>query len=157
MIEEIRWIKFGSNRDERGCLTAVECRPDLGIEVKRIFYMHDVTPGADRGGHAHRETDQVAIGISGELRILVSDGLRSMVVPLRSKEWGIYLPRMTWTRLYDFSPGAVCLVLANTNYDRSKSLRTWNDFTIAAGFSCSTEPSSTDDLCIFGQPSQSTG
>jgi dTDP-4-dehydrorhamnose 3,5-epimerase-like enzyme len=41
---------------------------------------------------------------------------------------GIYIPRMIFTNMYDFSEDAVCLVLANTHYDINKSIRNWDDF-----------------------------
>ncbi len=90
--------------------------------------MHDIVYGQDRGGHAHRVTDQFAVAVHGSLKIEVSDGIESRLVILDNPAWGVILPRMTWTRLRDFSDGAVCLVLANTHYDRSKSIRTWGEY-----------------------------
>ena len=98
------------------------------FEIKRVFYMHDVAQEADRGGHAHRDTDQFAVAVHGSLKIVVSDGSESRLVILDDPAWGITLPRMIWTRLMDFSDGAVCLVLANTHYDSSKSIRTWPEY-----------------------------
>lgn len=127
-VKDIIWIKLKYNPDERGCLTAIESNCEAPFDIKRVFYMHDVVPGADRGGHAHRDTDQVAVAVHGQLNIVVSDGHESTIILLNHPGWGIYLPRMTWTRLMNFSLGAVCLVLASTHYDRSKSIRTWNEY-----------------------------
>lgn len=95
--------------------------------------MHDVAEGADRGGHAHRDTDQFAVAVYGSLKVVVSNGYESRVVILDSPEWGVTLPRMTWTRLMDFSEGAVCLVLASTHYDKSKSIRFWPEYLAERG------------------------
>lgn len=124
-IEDVVWKKLRYVPDERGCLTAIEAGEDIPFDIKRVFYMHDVARGADRGGHAHRDTDQCAVAVHGSLKILVSDGRESRVLLLDHPGWGVFLPRMTWTTLTDFSEGAVCLVLASSHYDRTKSIRTW--------------------------------
>lgn len=127
-ISDITWKDLQSVCDDRGCLTAIEGGQIIPFEVKRVFYMHNVAQGADRGGHAHRDTDQFAVAVHGSLKIVVSDGTESRMVILDNPGWGITLPRMTWTRLMDFSEGAVCMVLASTHYDRSKSIRTWSEY-----------------------------
>lgn len=127
-ISDIKWINLNSVCDDRGCLTAIEGSQQVPFEIKRVFYMHDVVKGADRGGHAHRDTDQFAVAVHGSLKIVVSDGVDSRLVILDTTGWGITLPRMTWTSLFEFSEGAVCLVLSSTHYDRSKSIRTWSEY-----------------------------
>jgi dTDP-4-dehydrorhamnose 3,5-epimerase-like enzyme len=98
-----------------------------------VFFMHQVVQGSDRGGHAHRDTDQFAIVVHGSVKITLSDGTSARTVKLDDPSWGVYLPRMTWTRLFEFSEGAVCLVLASTHYDRSRSIRTWQDYLMERG------------------------
>jgi hypothetical protein len=132
-LVNIKWVNINSVCDIRGCLTAIEGGQTVPFEVKRVFYMHDVVLGADRGGHAHRDTDQFAVAVHGSLKIIVSDGLESRTVILDNPGWGITLPRMTWTNLVDFSDGAVCMVLASTHYDRSKSIRTWAEYIAECG------------------------
>lgn len=127
-ISDIKWINLNSVCDDRGCLTAIEGSQEVPFEIKRVFYMHDVVKGADRGGHAHRDTDQFAVAVHGSLKIVVSDGVDSRLVILDAPGWGVTLPRMTWTSLFEFSEGAVCLVLSSTHYDRSKSIRTWSEY-----------------------------
>ena len=128
-LDAIRWIELPAVTDARGTLTAIEATIDIPFEIRRIFYMHHVS--ADRGGHAHRDTDQVVIGISGSHVIEVKDAERSLRFVLDDPNRGLYLPRMTFTSLVEFSAGAVALVLASTHYDRSRSLRTFADYVAA--------------------------
>lgn len=139
-ISDVSWIKLNRICDPRGCLTAIEGAKDISFDIKRVFYLHDVAKDAERGGHAHRGTDQVAIAVHGSLKILVSDGMESRIVILDSPSWGITLPRMTWTSLFEFSEGAVCLVLSSTHYDRSKSIRTWSEYLLERGIPERQEP-----------------
>jgi uncharacterized protein YfaP (DUF2135 family) len=112
--------------DERGVLTSVEGAMDVPFEIKRVFYMHHVI--TDRGGHAHSDTDQVVIAAAGRFKMDLSNGTNTQTYVLDDPTRGIYTPRMVFIRLYDFSPGAVCLVLASTHYDISKSIRSWEDY-----------------------------
>lgn len=125
-LDEIRWIDLPAVKDDRGTLTAIEATVDIPFQISRIFYMHHIS--ADRGGHAHRDTDQVIIGISGRHVIEVKDDRRSLRFVLDDPDKGLYLPRMTFTSLMEFSPGAVSLVLASTHYDRSRSIRTFEEY-----------------------------
>ena len=125
-LDDIRWIDLPAVTDDRGTLTAVEGMVDSPFTINRIFYMHHVS--ADRGGHAHRDTDQVVIGISGRHVIEVRDATRSLRFVLDNPDRGLYLPRMTFTTLLDFSVDAVSLVLASTHYDRSRSIRTFPEY-----------------------------
>lgn len=114
-------IEIKSIVDQRGCLSSIEGSLDIPFEIKRIFYMHHVTE--NRGEHAHIDTDQIIIPISGSFMVKLYNGKESEVFCLDDCTKGLYVPRLTFTYLYDFSSDAVCLVLANTFYDMGKSLR----------------------------------
>ncbi len=125
-VKSVYEISLRNNGDNRGFLTSIETQSDIPIDIKRIFYMHHITH--DRGGHAHIDTDQVIIPISGSFKVKVFDGKNEDIYILNDCTKGIYTPRLTFCDLYDFSPDAVCLVLANTHYDMKMSLRTKEDF-----------------------------
>ncbi len=127
-LNDVRLMRLNTNADSSGKLTAIEANNDVPFEIRRVFYISNVTEGGVRGGHAHRETDQLAVAVSGAVRIVVSDGTDSRQVILDDPSTGILLPRMIWVSLTDFSQGAVCLVLANTHYDRSRSIRDWDSY-----------------------------
>lgn len=125
-IDTVRWIDFHTIHDERGALTAIEQIKSIPIEIKRIFYMHQVV--TDRGGHAHIDTDQVIIAMSGTFSVKLFDGSNEQIYDFNTSTKGLYVPRLLFTDLYNFSAGAVCLVLANTYYDMSKSLRDMDSY-----------------------------
>ena len=127
----VRWLEFTANRDERGCLTALEAGRDLPFKVERIFFVHDTIPGVPRGGHAHRRTDQVLVGLGGTITVTVTDGIEEQSFDLCSPDRGLFVGRMLWTDLQSFTDGAILLVLASDIYDRSQSLRTWDEFLAA--------------------------
>jgi dTDP-4-dehydrorhamnose 3,5-epimerase-like enzyme len=125
-LSAVRWVELPSSADERGVLTSIESGVDVGFEIKRVFFMHHII--ADRGGHAHVDTDQVVIAVAGRLSMDVADGRATETYELSDPRRGVYTPRMIFISLHDFSPDAVCLVLASTYYDMSRSIRTWDDY-----------------------------
>ncbi len=116
-----------SNQDDRGVLTSIEAINDIPIEILRVFYMHHMTQ--DRGGHSHIDTDQVVVLVHGAamLKLTCSDGSTSNY-RLDDPCKGLYLPRLTFVEICELTKDAVCLVLANTLYDMSKSLRNIQDY-----------------------------
>lgn len=126
LLSAVQWISLPSNKDTRGVLTSIESGRDIPFAIKRIFYMHHIV--SDRGGHAHRDTDQVVIALSGRFTIALSDGFEKKTFEMDDPTKGIYIPRMIFIEMYDFSPGAVCCVLASTHYDIRKSIRSWEDY-----------------------------
>ena len=88
--------------------------------------MHHIT--IDRGGHAHKETDQVAVAVSGSFKLELSDGSNSKNYLMNDPTKGLYIPRMVFIRVCDCSNDAVCLVLASTHYDINNSIRSWTQY-----------------------------
>lgn len=124
----IKKIFFKESQDNRGSLTSIESNLCIPFDIKRIFYMHKVPANEERGGHAHKDTDQILIALNGSISILCSDGTNDISFTLNNASEGAYIPRMIWTNLNNFSNGAICLVLANTKYDMEKSIRTWKEY-----------------------------
>jgi dTDP-4-dehydrorhamnose 3,5-epimerase-like enzyme len=133
VLASVRWIDFTSVTDERGSLTAIESKRHCPFEVKRVFYVHGVVSGADRGGHAHRDTDQLLVCVHGQVSVEALDGRNKASFVLGEPTRGIYVPRMVFVRLYDFFPESVLLVLASTEYHPNRSIRTWADYVIEVG------------------------
>jgi dTDP-4-dehydrorhamnose 3,5-epimerase-like enzyme len=115
-----------STKDARGVLTAIEAGQDVPFPIERIFLVHHAV--TDRGGHAHRDTDQLILAVSGSLVVEVSDGKDWRTFELTSPERGLFVPRMVFINLKRFSPETVCLVLASTHYDMKRSIRSWEAY-----------------------------
>lgn len=130
-LDQVRAIDLPSNRDDRGVLTSIESEQDAPFPIKRIFYMHHVL--SDRGGHAHTDTDQVVVSVAGRFEMELSDGKESVTFTLDDPTRGIYIPRMVFININGMSKDAVCLVLASTHYDMSRSLRTHDAYLEALG------------------------
>jgi uncharacterized RmlC-like cupin family protein len=98
------------------------------FEIKRVYYLYDVPGGAERGGHAHRELEQVIVAMSGSFDVVLDDGHASKRVHLNRSYYGLYVPRMIWRELDNFSSGSVCMVLASNRYSEDDYYRDYREF-----------------------------
>ncbi len=125
-MNKIQILNLNSFRDKRGILTSFELGKDIDFEVKRIFFLHHIL--SERGGHAHIDTDQVLICIYGSLDIDIFFENKQYHFNLDNPDVGLTIPRLSFVKMKNFSSNACVLVLANTYYDKSKSLRTFEDY-----------------------------
>lgn len=126
-LADVHWIESKHTDDDRGTLSALE-EAALPFHIRRIFYMHRVPAGQERGGHAHQDTQQCVIAITGRFLMDVSDGGRAQTYVMDDPNRGLYLPAMTWVRLYSFEAHAVALVLCDTKYDHRRVIRSWDHY-----------------------------
>gem|GEM_PF-145405 len=104
-----------------------------GIEapfpIKRMYYLFDIPDDkVVRGGHAHKALQQIIIALNGSFSLKLSDGLSEKIVILDSPFTGVHLVPGIWRELYDFTPGATCMVLASEVYDEKDYIRRYDEF-----------------------------
>src|ERR1700743_1828747 len=114
---------FRSIADERGQLVALEGGREVPFEIRRVYYMTGLSPELPRGFHAHRELQQIEICLAGRWRIILDDGVSRLQAWLSSPESGVFIPKMTWREMHDFSRDCVLLVLASEPYDEADYIR----------------------------------
>jgi dTDP-4-dehydrorhamnose 3,5-epimerase-like enzyme len=127
-IENCNLISLPKISDPRGNLSFIEGTNHISFNIKRVYYLYDVPGGAVRGGHAHKELQQLIIAVSGSFDVILDDGCNRTKFTLNRSHLGLYLPTMIWRELENFSSGAVCLVLASEHYDESDYYRDYNAF-----------------------------
>ncbi|MGN0999423.1 MAG: sugar 3,4-ketoisomerase [Faecousia sp.] len=125
---QVKKYYFPPHGDERGQLIAIEERKDLPFDIKRVYYIYDTLPGVRRGFHAHRSLEQILVCVHGSCKILLDNGYEQEIVTLDQPSDGLYISNDTWREMYDFSEGAVLLVLASEYYDEADYIRNYEDF-----------------------------
>lgn len=122
-------LEFKQQGDERGHLVIVEGGLDIPFEIKRIFYIYGSDPNVVRGQHANKRSEFVLINVAGSSKVKVDDGKGNEVVfALNRPHTGIYLPRLMWKDMYDFSEDSVLLCLASEHYDPEEYIRSYEDY-----------------------------
>lgn len=126
--ERCKVLNFKDFGDERGKLVVIEGNQDIPFEIKRTFYIYDSDNDVVRGQHANRESEFVLINVAGSSKVRITDGKDEFIVELNKPMMGVYIPKMVWKDMYDFSSDSVLLVLASTHYDGSEYIRDYNDY-----------------------------
>lgn len=122
-------LEFSQKGDDRGHLVIVEGKEDIPFDIKRVFYIYGSDKDVVRGQHANRESEFVLINVAGTSKVRVKDGKgNETVYSLNRPHTGIYLPKMIWKDMYDFSEDSVLLCLASTHYDSNEYIRDYDEF-----------------------------
>ena len=108
-------------KEEMGYLVPLD--EEIPFEVKRFFYLTDVPKEASRGRHAYHETKQVLICVNGEVKVKCQEGERDVIYQLYDNKQALYLEPHVWREAYDFSEGAVLLVLSSKEYSEEDYIR----------------------------------
>ncbi len=124
----IRMIKFTIMGDQRGSLIALEEDKNIPFTIKRVYYIFDTTEDVRRGCHAHRNLEQVLICINGGCRILMDDGENREFLLLNDCSAGLYIGKMIWREMFDFSSDCILMVLASEYYDENDYIRNYEGF-----------------------------
>ncbi len=113
-----------------GGFVVAEGLKDIPFEIKRVFYIFGKgNAGTVRGKHSNRKSEFVLFNIKGKSKVKVIDeDSNETVYELNAPNQAIYLPRMVWKEMYDFSEDSVLMVLTNEYYDAGEYIRTFDDF-----------------------------
>ena len=113
---------------EAGNITAINNSLNIPFETKRVYYLCDVPNRTDRGGHAHKELQQLIVAVSGSFDIELFDGINNLKYTLNQPDQGLLIVPGIWRNLNNFSGGGICLVLASKEYDEEDYIREKQDF-----------------------------
>lgn len=132
-LKNCKLVDLPKVADPRGNLTSIEGGTHVPFAIERVYYLYDVPGGAERGGHAHKELQQLIIAMSGSFDVVLDDGREKKRYHLNRSYFGLYICPMIWRELDNFSSGSVCLVLASNRYDEADYYRDYDNFLIAQG------------------------
>jgi hypothetical protein len=121
-------IELNRIHNRSGNITVIENQINIPFDIRRIYYLYDVPGGAERGGHAHKELQQLIIAAGGCFDVVLDDGRNKKVVELNRPYYGLYVVPGIWRELINFSSGAICLVIASQKYEKEDYIREYEDF-----------------------------
>ena len=116
-IKDCKLIDVTTFTDERGSLSVLENGQPFA--PKRVFWMHHIAAGAERGAHAMAEGSEVLVAVHGSFIVDLDDGLSKTSILLNNPTKGLLLRPGIWSRTHSYTDDCVALVLASEEYDRS--------------------------------------
>ena len=114
--------------DKRGNLSFFEGNNQLPFEIERTYWIYDVPGGEVRGSHAFKEQNEFIIALSGSFDVIVNDGLAEQRFSLNRSYYGLYIPKMYWRKLENFSTNSLALIVSDKKYDENDYIRDFDEF-----------------------------
>ena len=123
-----RFIQLPKIIDDRGNLSFIEENFHIPFKIARTYWIYDVPGGEIRGSHAFREQEEFIVALSGSFDLVLNDGKETRRYSLNRSYMGVYVPRMTWRTMENFSTNSLCLVLSSMPYDPSDYIWDYDSF-----------------------------
>lgn len=121
-------IDFPKIQDPRGNLSFFEYPNQLPFAIARTYWIYDVPGGEIRGSHAFKEQQEVIIAISGSFDVVLHDGEKEVKFSLNRSYYGLYIPKMVWRRMENFSTNALALIVSDKGYDANDYIRSFEEY-----------------------------
>lgn len=121
-------FKLPKIEDERGNLSFIETGTHIPFPITRAYWIYDVPGGQQRGSHAFKTQHEVIIALSGSFDVILNDGKEEKKYTLNRSYTALYVPKMTWRSLENFSTNSVCFVLNSGSYSEDEYIRDFDTF-----------------------------
>ena len=116
-FEQVRLIQLPKVADKRGNLSFIESARHIPFEIARTYWLYDVPGDERRNGHAFRRQEEFIVALSGSFDVVLNDGSETRRYHMARSYYGLYVPRMMWRELDNFSTNSLALVLSSTPYE----------------------------------------
>lgn len=126
--ERFHRLEFATKGDSRGQLIALEEDRQIPFTVRRVYYIFDTQPGVVRGLHAHYDLEQIIVCVKGSCTFKVFDGIHWQTETLNKPSEGLYVGRMIWREMHEFSSDCVLMVLASELFRDADYIRDLDTF-----------------------------
>jgi hypothetical protein len=127
-VDQCRIVELPRVYRPEGNLTAVHGNGEVPFAIHRVYYLYDVPGGESRGGHAHKQLQQIIVSVLGSFDVVLDDATSRRTVTLNRAHYGLYVPTLVWRELVNFSSGGICLVLASEIYREEDYIRDYGQF-----------------------------
>jgi hypothetical protein len=118
--------------DPRGNLSFIEEENQIPFKIERTYWIYDVPGGETRGGHAYKTLQEFIVALSGSFDVILHDGKQEHRFHLNRSYYGLYVPKMYWRSMENFSTNSVALVLADKSFTEKEYIRDFDEFKLKA-------------------------
>ncbi len=128
-MKGIKLLELPNLGDDRGQLIVAEGgNESIPFDIKRVFYIYKTTEGTTRGKHANKNSKFFFINVNGSCKIKVDDGITQEIITLNQPQKALYMDKMIWKEMYDFSEDAILIVLSSEHYDGKEYIRDYDKY-----------------------------
>lgn len=117
-VKDCVLIDVSTFTDDRGAISVMD--KDLPFDVKRVFWLHHIKEGKDRGAHALLDSSEIMIAIHGSFIVDLDDTVNKASILLNDPSKGLMIKPGIWFRTHSYKEDGVSLILASEEYARDK-------------------------------------
>lgn len=112
--------------DERGAISVLD--KELPFQVRRVFWLHHIKDGKDRGAHALLDSSEIMVAVHGSFIVDLDDTINKTSVLLDDPSKGLIIRPGVWFRTHSYKEDGVSLILAEEEYARDKYTYDYEDY-----------------------------
>jgi hypothetical protein len=125
---EPKIIELPRINDVRGNLSFFENCNQIPFNIKRTYWIYDVPGGESRGSHAFKEAHEFIIALSGSFDVILNDGYKEIKYSLNRSYYGLFVPKLCWRNIENFSTNSLALIVSSSSYDETDYIRDYEEF-----------------------------
>ena len=125
---QIRVVYINQIEDKTAELCFMEYESMIPFLVKRVYYIHNIDPGARRGYHAHKKLHQLMFCPHGSIEMELDDGREKIKIVLDTPNKVLILKPGIWREFVSKKKGSVLCVLASEKYEEEDYVREHGKF-----------------------------
>ncbi|WP_286754129.1 MULTISPECIES: sugar 3,4-ketoisomerase [Sphingobacterium] len=127
-MDSFKLINLPKILDKRGNLSFFENSNQIPFEIRRTYWIYDVPGGETRGSHAFKEQQEFIVALSGSFDVVLNDGQEEKTISLNRSYYGLYIPKMYWRKLENFSTNSLALIVSDKTFDAQDYIRDFEEF-----------------------------
>lgn len=125
-IRNCNLIDIPTFTDERGAISVMD--KELPFEVKRVFWLHHIAEGKDRGAHALLDSEEIMVAVHGSFVVDLDDTVNKTRILLDNPNKGLMIRPGIWFRTHSYKNDGVSLIMASEEYARNKYTYDYDEY-----------------------------
>lgn len=117
-VKDCTLIDVPTFTDERGAISVLD--KELPFVVRRVFWLHHIMEGKDRGAHALLNSSEIMVAVHGSFVVDLDDTETKTSILLDAPSKGLIIRPGVWFRTHSYKNDGVSLILAEEEYARNK-------------------------------------
>ena len=112
--------------DNRGAISVLD--KEMPFQVRRVFWLHHIMEGKDRGAHALLDSSEIMLAVHGSFIVDLDDTVSKTSVVLADPSKGLVIKPGIWFRTHSYKKDGVSLILAEEEYSQSKYIADYEEY-----------------------------
>lgn len=125
-VKDCNLIDVPTFTDERGAISVLD--KELPFVVRRVFWLHHILAGKDRGAHALLDSSEIMVAVHGSFVVDLDDTEIKTSILLDDPSKGLIIRPGVWFRTHSYKDDGVSLILAEEEYARDKYTYDYEEF-----------------------------